>query len=102
VHPSGQDSADATSSPRQVPDFAESLPNVSSLSSRPLTGKRVGIIRENTGAGVSAGVSAAFQRAAQHVECLGATVEEVQTNMSLHLFKNPSSNVSNRRVSSPP
>ncbi|CAL8464275.1 g3810 [Coccomyxa elongata] len=74
---SGRDDLDATSSPRQVPDFAEGLPEASSLNSRPLAGKRIGIIRETVGAGVAAGVSDAFTRAAKHLESLGADVDEV-------------------------
>ncbi len=73
----GRDDLDATSSPRQVPDFSEGLPETSSLNSRPLAGKRIGIIRETVGAGVTAGVSDAFTRAAKHLQSLGADVDEV-------------------------
>lgn len=76
----GRDDADATSSPESVGDYTEGLPEAGSLGSRPLAGKRVGIIQETTGAGVSPGVSAAFSRAAQHLESLGATVEEARCN----------------------
>ena len=74
----GRDGADATSSPQQVPDYAAGLPQASSLSSRPLAGKRAGVIRETLGPGVAEGVSAAFRRAVQHLESMGATVEEVK------------------------
>ena len=50
-----------------------------SLSSRPLEGKTAALIRETSGAGVSPGVSAAVNRAAQHLEGLGARVEEVRS-----------------------
>lgn len=73
----GKDDLDATSSPRPAQDYAEGLPQASSLSSRPLAGKRIGIIRETTGAGVAAGVSDAFVRAARHLESMGADVDEV-------------------------
>lgn len=75
----GHDNADATSSLEPVADYAEGLPEPGSLGSRPLAGKSVGIIQETTGAGVSCGVSAAFNRAAHHLESLGARVEEVRS-----------------------
>lgn len=59
-------------------DFAEGLPEPGSLGSRPLAGKRFGIIRETTGEGVSPGVSDAFAKATRHLENLGADVEEVR------------------------
>lgn len=77
------DTADSTSSPQEVPDYAGALPRLESLGSRPLEGKTAALIRETSGAGVSPGVSAAVKRAAQHLEALGARVEEV---CSLHLF----------------
>lgn len=78
---------DATSSPRPVQDYAEGLPQASSLNSRPLAGKRIGIIKETIGAGVTAGVSDAFARAARHLESLGADVDEVRPHPLAPLFK---------------
>lgn len=78
---------DATSSPRPVQDYAEGLPQASSLNSRPLAGKRIGIIKETIGAGVAAGVSEAFARAARHLESLGADVDEVRLHPLAPLFK---------------
>ncbi len=60
-----------------MPDYAADLPAAGSLSSRPLAGQRIGVIQETLGSGVAAGVSDAFRRAAQHLESLGAAVEEV-------------------------
>lgn len=77
---------DATSSPRPVQDYAEGLPQASSLNSRPLAGKRIGIIKETVGAGVAAGVSDAFARAARHLESLGADVDEVRPHPLAPLF----------------
>ena len=61
-----------------VPDFTQGLEEVERFASRPLEGKRIGIIRETIGEGVSPGVNAAFDRAAQHLATLGAEVHEVE------------------------
>ncbi|CAL5220479.1 g2503 [Coccomyxa viridis] len=73
----GRDQLDATSSHMPVPDFTQGLEEVERFASRPLEGKRIGIIRETIGEGVSPGVNAAFDRAAQHLATLGAEVHEV-------------------------
>lgn len=74
----GLDSADATSSKTPTEDFAAQLAAVDTFQSRPLAGKRVAVVRELMGAGVDAGVDAAVQRAINHLESLGATLEEVR------------------------
>ena len=73
----GRDVHDATSSHLPVPDFTQGLQSVDSFTSRPLLGKRIGVISETIGQGVSSGVNEAFSRAARHLESLGAEVHEV-------------------------
>ena len=73
----GRDQLDATSSHMPVPEFTQGLEEVDRLASRPLQGKRLGIIQETIGQGVSPGVAAAFDRAARHLASLGADVHEV-------------------------
>lgn len=73
----GADPADATCARRPTEDFAAALPPAAALPSAPLAGRRLGLIRETTGAGVAPGVEAAVRAAAAHLESLGATVEEV-------------------------
>ena len=73
----GRDQLDATSSHMPVPDFTCGLEDVDRFSSRPLQGKRIGIIQETLGQGVSPGVAAGFDRAAKHLASLGADVHEV-------------------------
>lgn len=74
---SGHDKLDATSSSMEVPDYAAQLPPFDALSSKPLNGVRVGIIRETVGDGVDLGVASAIADAARHLEDLGALVKEV-------------------------
>ena len=78
----GRDHLDATSSHLPVPEFTQGLEDVERFASRPLHGKRIGIIQETLGLGVSPGVNAAFVRAARHLESLGAEVHEVQSSSS--------------------
>ena len=73
----GRDVLDATSSHLPVPDFTQYLQSMDSFASRPLQGKKIGVISETIGQGVSPGVNAAFSRAARHLESLGAEVHEV-------------------------
>lgn len=73
----GQDPHDATSSSAPVPDYAAALPSVDSLNSKPLQGKRVGVISEMMQGGVSPGVLSAVQKSVRHLESLGAEVSEV-------------------------
>lgn len=73
----GADSHDATSCTHAVPDFTSGLLAASALSSKPLAGKRLGIITETMGEGVDSQVNEAVKRAAAHFESLGAVVEEV-------------------------
>ena len=74
----GRDQLDATSSHLPVPDYTQGLQSADSFAGRPLQGQRIGVIQETVGQGVSAGVNAAFDRAAKHLESLGAEVGEVQ------------------------
>uniref|UniRef100_A0A061S6J9 Glutamyl-tRNA(Gln) amidotransferase subunit A, chloroplastic/mitochondrial n=1 Tax=Tetraselmis sp. GSL018 TaxID=582737 RepID=A0A061S6J9_9CHLO len=73
----GRDPNDATSADRPSEDFARGLRAVDELASRPLEGRRVGIIRETMGEGVHGGVQAAVQAAAKQLQALGADVGEV-------------------------
>jgi len=81
----GRDQLDATSSLLPVPDFAQGLQEVDSLASRPLQGKRIGVIQETIGEGVSSGVNAVFNRSAKHLESLGAEISEVRHISYIHL-----------------
>ncbi|GBF93284.1 aspartyl glutamyl-tRNA amidotransferase subunit A [Raphidocelis subcapitata] len=73
----GHDARDSSSSQEPSVDFAAALQPLDRLPSRPLAGKRVGVIAQTMGAGVSAGVAAAVQGAIKQLEALGAEVEEV-------------------------
>lgn len=61
-----------------MPDFLSGLAPPEQLSSRPLEGKTVGVIRETLGQGVDPGVEAAVRGALSHLEQLGATIKEVR------------------------
>jgi aspartyl-tRNA(Asn)/glutamyl-tRNA(Gln) amidotransferase subunit A len=61
-----------------VPDFAAGLLAASQLSSKPLAGKRIGVVRQAMGEGVETGVHDAVTAAVTHLEALGADVEEVR------------------------
>jgi hypothetical protein len=76
----GHDALDSTSSGLglTVPDFAAGLLPAASLSSRPLAGKRLGLVTQTLGEGVAPEVNEAIKQAARHLESLGATVEEVR------------------------
>ena len=82
----GRDMLDATSSHMPVPDFTQGLQSIDSFASRPLQGKRIGVISETVGQGVSSGVNEAFSRAARHLESLGAEVHEVGFSL-IHQIK---------------
>lgn len=73
----GQDPHDATSSAAPVTDFAAALPSVDSLNSKPLKGKRIGVIAEMMQGGVAPGVMSAVQNSIKHLESLGADVSEI-------------------------
>ena len=76
---SGHDAHDSTSCGlgHAVPDFARGLLPAASLGSRPLAGRRLGLVMQTLGEGVAPEVNEAIQAAARHLESLGATVEEV-------------------------
>ena len=69
-----------------MPDFTSGIQAASALSSMPLKGKRLGLIRETRGEGVSADVSAAIASAARHFEQLGAVVEEVRDCVQYNVY----------------
>ncbi len=73
----GQDPHDATSSAAPVTDYAAALPSADSLDSKPLQGKRVGVIAEMMQGGVAPGVASAVQNSIRHLESLGADISEV-------------------------
>ncbi|CAN4117604.1 unnamed protein product [Withania somnifera] len=74
---SGHDKFDATSSKREVPDFASQFIARDNLDSKPLKGLRVGLIRETIEDGVDPEVISSIRGAASHLEELGCTVTEV-------------------------
>lgn len=74
---SGHDRLDATSSNREVPDFASRFDSVDLLESKPLKGLRVGLIRETLDDGVDNGVISVIRGAASHLEELGCSVTEI-------------------------
>ncbi|KAF3969274.1 hypothetical protein CMV_006919 [Castanea mollissima] len=74
---SGHDRLDATSSKREVPDFASQFASINLLESKPLKGLRVGVIRETLDEGVDTGVISAIRGAASHLEELGCSVTEI-------------------------
>ncbi len=67
----GHDPKDATSIPRPVPPFSETV-------RQPLEGLRIGWVREHLGEGVAPAVLAAVQEAIKVFESLGAKVDEVE------------------------
>ncbi len=75
----GHDPHDATSSAAPVTDFAAALPSVDSLNSKPLRGKRIGVIAEMMQGGIAPGVISAVQNSIKHLESLGADVSEVRS-----------------------
>lgn len=50
---------------------------MASFSSKPLAGKRLGLVTQCLGEGVQPGVEEAVKGAVKHLESLGAVVEEV-------------------------
>ncbi|KAL5981124.1 hypothetical protein ACLOJK_029044 [Asimina triloba] len=74
---SGHDKFDATSSQREVPDYASQLNSAEPLTSKPLKGLKVGVIRETLGDGVEGSIISLIQAAASHFEELGSVVTEV-------------------------
>ena len=74
---SGLDPLDSTSSSEAVPDFYSHLSASMGNSSKPLQGKKIGLVKQTLGEGVDPQVEAAVRKAATHLESLGAIVEEV-------------------------
>jgi len=67
----GHDPMDSTSIARPVP------PVVGAVSTRDLTGTRIGVVQEISGEGFQAGVRARFEEAVERLRDLGAEVHEV-------------------------
>lgn len=80
---SGVDPLDSTSSAEPVPDFHSHLSS-SMKGSKPLQGKRIGLVKQTLGEGVDSQVEAAVRKAATHFESLGAVVEEVSMKYEQH------------------
>jgi aspartyl-tRNA(Asn)/glutamyl-tRNA(Gln) amidotransferase subunit A len=80
----GPDSSDATCSKEAVPDFTAQLQPAEALGDKCLAGLRVGLISQTIGEGVSPGVMAAVNGALQHLQQLGAAVEEVSNDCQTH------------------
>lgn len=76
----GGDSQDSTASGRPVEDFAAGLLPAELLQggSKPLAGRRIGLVMETLGEGVAQEIEAVVRGAARHLEALGAVVEEVR------------------------
>ncbi len=85
----GQDPHDATSSAKAVPDYAAALQPLHLLSSRPLEGRRIGVIAQLVEKGVAPGVAAAITNSIQHLESLGAQISEVSKSACLHAVTSP-------------
>lgn len=71
-----------------MPDFTADLQSADALGSSPMSGVRVGVIQQTMGEGVAAGVTAAVNGALQHMQQLGATVEEVRGHVACDLVIN--------------
>ncbi|CAI0625514.1 unnamed protein product [Linum tenue] len=74
---SGHDKFDATSSKQEVPDFESLFTSINLLESKPLSGLKVGLIRETLDDGVDSGVKSAINAAVLHMQELGCIVNEV-------------------------
>ncbi|XP_073028249.1 glutamyl-tRNA(Gln) amidotransferase subunit A, chloroplastic/mitochondrial [Primulina eburnea] len=74
---SGHDNFDATSSKREVPDYASQFLAIDYLESKPLRGMKVGVISETLGDGVDSEVVSSVRYAVLHLEELGCIVTEV-------------------------
>ncbi|CAN1758895.1 Glutamyl-tRNA(Gln) amidotransferase subunit A, chloroplastic/mitochondrial [Linum perenne] len=74
---SGHDKFDATSSKQQVPDLESLFASINLSESNPLSGLKVGLIRETLDDGVDSGVKSAINTAVLHMEQLGCIVTEV-------------------------
>ncbi|XP_073124300.1 glutamyl-tRNA(Gln) amidotransferase subunit A, chloroplastic/mitochondrial isoform X2 [Henckelia pumila] len=74
---SGYDNFDATSSKKEVPDYASQFVAIDYLESKPLRGLKVGVISETLGDGVDSEVISSIRNAVLHLEELGCIVTEV-------------------------
>jgi aspartyl-tRNA(Asn)/glutamyl-tRNA(Gln) amidotransferase subunit A len=73
----GPDAQDSTCSTRTTENYMQSICNVDTLNSSPLTGRRIAMIKETFGEGVDPAVEAAVKSAASHLERLGVDVVEI-------------------------
>eukprot|EP00210_Caulerpa_lentillifera_P002257 g2168.t1 len=73
----GEDPKDSTSVQHPVPNFASNLPQKDSLSSCPLSGIRLGLVKETQGEGVDPRILQVLHKTAQCLQTLGAEIEEV-------------------------
>jgi aspartyl-tRNA(Asn)/glutamyl-tRNA(Gln) amidotransferase subunit A len=71
----GHDTRDSTSAPLPVPSYRESL-------AQPLTGLRIGLVKEHFGEGLDSEIGAAVQQAVSVYQKLGATVHEISMRHS--------------------
>jgi len=73
----GFDANDATSAHTVVDDYAAGLVGLDDMKGRPLSGRRVAVVKETLGEGVDEEVQAAVRGAMQHFKALGAEISEV-------------------------
>ena len=74
-----------------MPDYAAALQPLHSLSSRPLEGKRIGVIAEMMQGGIASGVATAITNSIKHLEFLGAEVSEVSKTLLAQCFSSQAS-----------
>jgi aspartyl-tRNA(Asn)/glutamyl-tRNA(Gln) amidotransferase subunit A len=79
----GHDARDATSALAPVDDYTSGLLHLDHLASKPLAGKRFGVVVETMGQGVETSVRESIHAACKHYESLGAEIVEI----SLPTFK---------------
>ena len=60
-----------------MPDFTQSLQSRAAMDSKPLQGLRLGVVQQMLGPGTAPSVAAGLQVALQHLESLGASLQEV-------------------------
>lgn len=76
-HISGHDAKDATSAPKEVPDFTENL-------ERPVSGLKIGVPKEFFMGGIDAEVERAVKSAISKFENLGAKISEISLPRSVY------------------
>lgn len=73
----GPDPKDSTCSRRAAGNYTQAISDIDTLSSSPLSGRRVAMIKETFGEGVDARIEAMVKSAASHLQGLGADVVEI-------------------------